>query len=52
LTAFASVLLDVVLVSNFGTIAVGRYSMLVSAHNLRDLRVKECADIALLIDNS
>jgi hypothetical protein len=52
LTAFASVLFDIVLVSNFGTVAVRCYGMLVPADDLRDLCVEECADITLLIDDS
>jgi hypothetical protein len=39
LTAFASVFLNIVLVSNFGTVAVGGYSMLVPADDLRHLCV-------------
>jgi hypothetical protein len=52
LTAFASVFLDIVLVSDLGTVAVGCYSMLVPADNLRNLCVEERANIALLIDDS
>jgi hypothetical protein len=52
LTAFASVLFDVVFMSNLGTVAIRCYGMLVPADNLRDLCMEKCADIALLIDDS
>lgn len=44
--------LNIIVVSDLGSVTVSGYCVLVPADNLRDLRVEECADIALLIDNS
>jgi hypothetical protein len=51
LSSFATVLFDVVFVPDLGAIAIGCNGILVPTNNLRDLGVKKCSDIALLIDD-
>jgi hypothetical protein len=51
LSAFATVLFDVVFVPDFRAVAVSCNGILVPANDLRDLGVKESSHIALLIDN-
>jgi hypothetical protein len=50
LSTFATILLDVVFLPDLRPIAIGRYSVLVTADNLRYLGMKECANVAFLID--
>jgi hypothetical protein len=51
LTAFATVLLDVVFVPDLRSVAIGSNSVLIPAHDLRHLGVQECSHIALLVNN-
>jgi hypothetical protein len=50
LSTFTAVFLDIVVVSDLGTVAVCCYSVLVPVDHLRYLGVEECANVALLID--
>jgi hypothetical protein len=52
LSAFTTVLLDIVIVPNLGPVAVSCHSVFVSADNLRYLSMEECANVALLVDYS
>jgi hypothetical protein len=50
LSAFTTVFLDIVVVSDLGTVAVCCYSVLVPTDNLRYLGMEECENLALLVD--
>jgi hypothetical protein len=50
LSAFTTVFLDIVVVSDLGAVSVCCYSVLVPANNLRYLGMEECENFALLID--
>jgi hypothetical protein len=51
LSALATVLFHVVFVPDLRAIAIGCHCVLIPANDLRDLGVKECSNVALLIDD-
>ena len=48
----SAVFFDIIVVSDFGAVAISSYSVAVSASNLRYLRVEKGAYVAVLVDNS
>lgn len=51
LSVLAAILLDIIIVSNFGSVTIRSYSVPVSTCDLRNLSVQECAYVAPLVQD-